>query len=87
MVLAGLLNTENIDRFPLEELIIAEFEGSLSKVASKGWARASQESTGTFFLHNLTETSEHTLVVGAGVELDPGLDTAKCQYVWSWSWS
>lgn len=57
-----------------EKLITAKFEGSLDEVTSKCWAEASQESTGALVLDDLTETANHTTVVGSGVELNLGLD-------------
>ena len=73
-VLAGLFETKNVDGLLLEKFITAKFEGSLNEVTSKGWAEASQESTGALVLDNLTETANHTTVVGSGVELNLRLD-------------
>ena len=66
---------------PLEKLIATKFEGSLSEVTSKGWASASQESTGALLLHDLTETGKHTTVVGGRVKLDPGLDAVRVSVI------
>lgn len=71
---AGLFETKNVDGLLLEKLITAKFEGSLNEVTGKGWAEASQESTGALVLDDLTETANHTTVVGSGVELNLSLD-------------
>lgn len=73
-VLAGLFETESVDRLLLEKLITAEFEGALNKVAGEGWAEAGQQSTGALVLDDLTEAANHTTIVGSGVELNLGLD-------------
>ena len=75
-VLAGPLDTEQVDGLLLKELVTAELEGALDEVAGEGRAETGQKRTSAFILDDLAETANHATVVGRGVELNPGLDAA-----------
>lgn len=73
-VLRGRLVAELVDALLLEELVTTELEGTLEEVPGSGGAEASEESASTLVGNNLSEATDHTLVVGDGVQLDPSLD-------------
>lgn len=73
-VLRGTLVAELVDALLLEELVTSELEGTLEEVTSSGGAETSEESASTLVGNNLSETTDHTLVVGDGVQLDSSLD-------------
>jgi hypothetical protein len=52
----------------------SEFEGTLDRVTDNGRTETGQESTGSLLGDNLSESTDHTLVVDLGLELDSGLD-------------
>ena len=74
-VLASFINTKDVDRFLLEELITAKLERALHEISSTGRAKASCKCANTFILDNLAEAPDHTTIVSGRVELDPGLHT------------
>ena len=76
-VVAGSLETEEVDGLLLEELVTSELEGTLEEVTSEGRADTSEEGSGTLVLDDLPEATDHAIVVGSGVELDTGLDAAE----------
>jgi hypothetical protein len=61
----------------LEQFVSTELEGTLKEISSGGGTKTSQESTGTFSGDDLSESSDHTLVVGDGVKLDTSLDAVE----------
>ena len=73
-VVGGILNAEEVDGLLLEELVSTELQGALQEVTGEGRAKTGQESTGTLVGNDLAETTDHTTVVGDGVELDSRLD-------------
>lgn len=76
-VLAGGVVSEHVDTLLLEEFVTTELESSLDEVTGSGWAETSEESTGSFILDELSESTDHTPVVGSGIELDLRLDAAE----------
>lgn len=77
-VVGGSLVAELVDALLLEELVSTELEGTLEEVTGKGRANASPERAETLLGENLPGAADEALVVGYGVELDPGLDAATC---------
>jgi hypothetical protein len=73
-VLAGRVDTEDIDGLLLEELVTSELEATLDEITGDGRAEAGQESTSTLILDDLAESSDGTTVVGSRVQLDLSLD-------------
>lgn len=73
-VVRGVLVADDVNGLLLEELVTSELEGTLQEVTSGGGAESGQQSTGTLILDDLLEATDHTPVVGLGVELDTGLD-------------
>lgn len=73
-VLRGRLVAEVVDALLLEELVTTELEGTLEEVTGSGRTETSEKSASTLVGNDLSETTDHTLVVGDGVKLDPGLD-------------
>jgi len=73
-VVGSGLVAELVDSLLLEELVTTELEGTLEEVTSSGRTETSQESASTLLLDDLTETTDHTTVVGGRVKLDTGLD-------------
>lgn len=63
----------------LEELISSELEGTLEEVTSKSGADTGKESTSTLLCDDLSETTNHTLVVDLRIKLDTGLDAVSRQ--------
>lgn len=76
-VVGGSLVAESVDGLLLEELITTELEAPLQEVSGRGRAETSEKGTGTFIGDDLSETTDHTPVVGLGVELDSCLDTIR----------
>ena len=74
-MLACLFQTEVVDRLLLEKFVTAKLEGTLHKIASKGWTEAGCKGANTFTLDDLAETTDHTTVIGGRFELYPRLDT------------
>ncbi len=74
-VVGGSLIPEQRDGLLLEELVSAELESTLKKVAGECWASTSEEGTGAFFGDDLAEATDQATVVGHGVELDARLHT------------
>lgn len=75
-VVGGSLETELVDPLLLEELVTTELESTLEEVTGGGRTETSEESASTLVGNDLTETADHTTVVGDGVKLDSGLDAA-----------
>jgi hypothetical protein len=75
-VVGGGLETKLVDPLLLEELITTELESTLKEVTGGGRTETSKESASTLVGNDLTETTDHTTVVGDGVKLDSGLDAA-----------
>lgn len=73
-VLAGRVDTQDIDGLLLEEFVTSELEGTLDEITSDGRTQAGQESTSTLILDDLTESSNGTAVVGSRVQLNLSLD-------------
>ena len=73
-VVGSGLVAEKANGLLLEELVTTELEGTLEEVPGSGGAEASEESASTLVGNNLSEATDHTLVVGDGVQLDPSLD-------------
>lgn len=73
-VLARSLEAEEVDGLLLEKLVTAKLERALDKVSGKRRAESRQQSSGALILDDLAETTDHALVVGGRVQLDPGLD-------------
>ena len=61
----------------LEELVTAELESALQEVSGEGWAGTSEERASAILCDDLAETTDQTLVVGDGIELDAGLDAVE----------
>lgn len=73
-VVDGVLVADQVDGLLLEELVSTELQGALEEVTGSGRSEAGEKSAGTLVLDDLLETTDHTAVVGGGVELDSGLD-------------
>lgn len=73
-VLRGILDANLVDALLLEEFVTTELEGTLEEVTGGGGTETSEKSASTLVGDDLTETTDHTLVVGDGVKLDTGLD-------------
>lgn len=73
-VVGGILVAEQVDGLLLEEFVSSELESTLQEVTGSGGTKAGQQSAGTLLLDDLLEATDHTPVVGSGVELDTGLD-------------
>lgn len=73
-VLRGVLDANLVDALLLEEFVATELEGTLEEVTGGGGTETSEKSASTLVGDDLTETTDHTLVVGDGVKLDTGLD-------------
>lgn len=73
-VVGGSLVAEQVDGLLLEQLVSSKLESALQEVSGSGGAKAGQQSAGTLSLDDLLEATDHTPVVGGGVELDTGLD-------------
>jgi hypothetical protein len=73
-VVPGFAFTNSLRDVDLEEFNPTEFEPALDEVASSGSAEARGQGPGAFGRDDLTETSNHTLVVSDRVELDASLD-------------
>ena len=80
VVSSGLV-AELVDGLLLEELVTSELEGTLEEVTGSGRTEASQESASTLLLNDLLETTDHTTVVGGGVELNAGLDATRIGFI------
>lgn len=73
-VLGGALVTNKVDSLLLEELVTSELEGTLQEVTGGGWTETREEGTSTLLGNDLSEATNHALVVGDWVELNSGLD-------------
>jgi hypothetical protein len=73
-VLLSLVNTNHIDKGLLPQFVTTELEGTLKEVTSGSGSETSQKGTSTLSLDDLTETTNHTLVVDFRRKLDTGLD-------------
>jgi hypothetical protein len=73
----GSLVAKGVDGLLLEQLVTTELEGTLEEVTGKGGTGTGQESASTLILDDLLEATDHTPVVGLGVELDSCLDAVK----------
>ena len=73
-VVGSILNTNEVDRLLLEELVTAELQGALQEVSGECRAKTGQESTGTLVGDDLAEPADHTIVIRDGVELNSRLD-------------
>lgn len=76
-VVGGSLVAKGVDGLLLEQLVTSELEGTLEEVTGKGGTGTGQESASTLILDDLLEATDHTLVVGLGVQLDSRLDAAE----------
>lgn len=76
-VVGGSLVAEQVDGLLLEEFVTSELESTLQEVTGSGGTKAGQQSAGTLLLDDLLEATDHTPVVGGGVELDTGLDAER----------
>lgn len=73
-VLDGGLVVHLRDEHLLEQLVATKLETALEEVSEHGGSETSEESTSTFLGDDLTEATDHALVVDGGLELDAGLD-------------
>lgn len=76
-VVGGSLVAEQVDGLLLEEFVTSELESTLQEVTGSGGTEAGQQSASTLLLDDLLEATDHTPVVGSGVELDTGLDAGR----------
>lgn len=82
-VVGGCLVAKHVDGLLLEELVSSELEGTLEEVTGGGGTETSPDGASTLSSDDLAETTDQAGVVGDGVKLDPGLDTARLLAVWS----
>lgn len=73
-VLRGRLVAELVDALLLEEFVTTELEGTLEEVPGSGGTETGEKSASTLVGNDLSETTDHTLVVGDRVQLDSSLD-------------